>query len=146
MFFATLLSRPAILSPTKMQIRVNVDDHIDGSEELMVRVEGVVEGSLEAYQERVTRVDVHLSRRIPHRHGEQDMCCRMEAHAGGHQPISVSHEAVTLTEAIHAASAKLERAVELALQSARAQGPGVEAEENGNVPGQAEGLGPLRSS
>jgi sigma 54 modulation/S30EA-like ribosomal protein len=145
MFFATLLSRPAILSPTKMQIRVDVDDHIDGSEELMVRVEGVVEGSLDGYQERVTRVDVHLSRRIPYRHGEHDMCCRMDAHAGG-RPISVSHEAITLTEAIHAASAKLERAVQLALQDARASGTGREEEENDEAPGQAEGLEHLRSS
>lgn len=129
-----------------MQIRVDVDDHIDGSEELMVRVEGVVEGSLDGYQERVTRVDVHLSRRIPHRHGEHDMCCRMEAHASGHHPISVSHEAMTLTEAIHAASAKLERAVHLALQDARSRGAGAGADEDAEVPGQAEGLGHLRSS
>jgi len=148
MFFATLISEPAILSPTKMQIRVDVDDHIDGSEELMVRVEGVVEGSLDGYQEKVTRVDVHLSRRIPHRHGEHDMCCRMEAHAGGRHPISVSHEAITLTEAIHAASAKLERAVHLALQAAgRSSGAGrPEENENDELPGQGEGLEHLRSS
>ena len=145
MFFATLISQPLVLSHTKMQIRVDVDDHFDGSEELRVRVEGVVEGSLDGYQEKVTRVDVHLSRRVPHKHGEQDMCCRMEAHAGGHRPISVSHEAMTLTEAIHAASAKLERAVHLALQAARSAGAGP-SDETDAVPGQAEGLEHLRSS
>jgi len=145
MFFATL-SEPGILSQPKMQIRVDVDDHIDGSEELMVRVEGVVEGSLDGYQGKVTRVDIHLSRRVPHRHGEQDMCCRMEAHAGSHHPISVSHEAMTLTEAIHAASAKLERAVHLALQAAEPSGAGRREEENDETPGQAEGLEHLRSS
>ncbi len=145
MFFATLVSEPAILSQPKMQIRVDVDDHIDGSEELMVRVEGVVEGALDGYQEKVTRVDVHLSRRVPHRHGEHDMCCRMEAHAGVHHPISVSHEAMTLTEAIHAASAKLERAVHLALQAARPSGAD-RPEENDEMPGQADGLEHLGGS
>jgi ribosome-associated translation inhibitor RaiA len=144
MFFATI-AQPAILSHTKMQIRVDVDDHIDGSEELMVRVEGVVQGSLDGYQEQVTRVDVHLSRRMPHRHGEHDMCCRMEAQAGGHHPISVSHEAITLTEAIHAASAKLERAIQQALRDARSSVAGGR-EENEQVPAQAEGLEHLRSS
>jgi ribosome-associated translation inhibitor RaiA len=145
MFFATL-SEPGILSQPKMQIRVDVDDHIDGSEELMVRVEGVVEGSLDGYQEKVTRVAVHLSRRVPHRYGEHDMCCRMEAHVGGgYNPVSVSHEAVTLTEAIHAASAKLERAVHLALQAAQPAGTGRPA-ENEEIPGPAEGLEHLRSS
>lgn len=145
MFFATLMAEPATLSHTKMQIRVDVDDHIDGSEELMVRVEGVVEGSLDGYQAHVTRVEVHLSRRIPHKHGEHDMCCRMEAHAGGHHPISVSHEAMTLTEAIHAASAKLERAVHLALRAASG-GNVRRSEEQDELPGQAEGLEHLKSS
>ncbi len=75
------------------------------------------------------------------------MCCRMEAHhaGGGHHPISVSHEAMTLTEAIHAASAKLERAVHLALRNPRGTGAR-RPEENEEMPGQAEGLEHLRSS
>ena len=79
--------RRSDFSRTKMQIRVDVDDHIDSSEELMVRVEGVVQGSLDRYQDQVTRVEVHLSQRVPHRPGERDMCCRMEAHAGALEPL-----------------------------------------------------------
>ncbi len=122
-----------------MQIRVDVDDHIDGSEELMVRVEGVVEGSLDGFQERIARVDVHLSQRTPHKAGERDMCCRMEAYSGSLKLTEVSHDALTLTEAIHAASAKLERAVHKALGLLRPQD--TEPEE-----GSPQGLGHLRSS
>jgi ribosome-associated translation inhibitor RaiA len=142
MFFATFFRKTAILSQAKMQIRVDVDDHIDGSEELMVRVEGVVEGSLDRFQEQISRVDVHLSQRIPHRHGERDMCCRMEAHAAGLKLVAVIHEAQTLTEAIHAASAKLERAVRLALAKAK-DAVAVGAQEV-EVPG-TDGLGRVRS-
>jgi len=113
-----------------MQIRVDVDDHIDGSEELMVRVEGVVEGSLDRFQDRVARVEVHLSQLAHPPAGERDMCCRMEAHSAGLKPITVSHEAVTLTEAIHAASAKLERAVHLALGRQKPAGAGGGAESD----------------
>ena len=122
-----------------MQIRVDVDDHIDGSEELMVRVEGVIEGSLDRFQERIARVDVHLSQRTPHRAGERDMCCRMEAYAGTLKVGEVSHDALTLTEAIHAASAKLERAIHTALGRLRPED--VAAEE-----GSPQELGHLRSS
>ena len=94
-----------------MQIRVNADEHIDSNEELTLRIEGVVEGSLDRYQDRVTLVEVHLSRLVRHQGGGRDMCCRMEAHVGALKPLAVSHEAFTLTEAIHAASAKLERAI-----------------------------------
>jgi ribosome-associated translation inhibitor RaiA len=108
-----------------MQVRVDADDHIDSNEELANRVEGVVEGSLERYSDRVVLVRVHLSRlanapgRMQHRPGERDMCCRMEAQADLAQPIVVSHEGLTLTEAIHAAAAKLERAVHDALKKTK---------------------------
>jgi ribosome-associated translation inhibitor RaiA len=129
-----------------MQIRVDVDDHIDGSEELMVRVEGVVEGSLDRYQEQIARVDVHLSQRTPHKHGEHDMCCRMEAHPGGLKPIAVVHEAITLTEAIHAASAKLERAVHLALHDLKTRQAGSLADEDEPHADTDDGLGHVGSS
>jgi hypothetical protein len=98
-----------------MQIRVHTDEHVDGSQELIFRVEGVVEGALHDYGDRVTLVEVHLSLRTPHRPGDRDMCCRMEAHLSALKPLEVGHEALTLTEAIHAASAKLERAIHAAL-------------------------------
>jgi sigma 54 modulation/S30EA-like ribosomal protein len=112
-------ARRSGLSRSQMQVRVDTDDHIDSNDELANRVEGVVEGSLERYRDRVVLVQVHLSRlvhvrapgRMHHLPGERDMCCRMEALAGTLSPIVVSHEALTLTEAIHAAAAKLERAV-----------------------------------
>ena len=94
-----------------MQIRVDADEHIDSNDELTLRIEGVVEGSLERYVDRVTLVEVHLVRNAQHSMGGRDMCCRMEAHVGGLKPVAVSHDAFTLTEAIHAASAKLERAI-----------------------------------
>lgn len=122
-----------------MQIRVDVDDHIDGSEELMVRVEGVVEGTLDGFQERIARVDVHLSQRTPHKAGGRDMCCRMEAYAGTLKVTEVSHDALTLTEAIHAASAKLHRAIHSALNR-----PG--SEHIGAEEGTTQELGHLRSS
>ena len=124
------------LSSTKMQIRVDVDAHIDGSEELMDRVEGVIEGSLDRYQDRIARVEVHLSQLSHRQAGIRDLSCRMEAHASGFQPIAVSHEAMTLTEAIHAASAKLERAVHEVLGRVK---------KDMAAPTEEEGLGHLES-
>jgi ribosome-associated translation inhibitor RaiA len=104
-----------------MQILVDADDHLHGSQDLTARIEGVVEGALERFSERITRVEIRLSDLNSRRPGERDMCCHMEAHAGGLKPIGVSHEAVTLTEAIHAAASKLERALDHALGRVKAQ-------------------------
>jgi ribosome-associated translation inhibitor RaiA len=98
-----------------MQVLVNSDHHIVGGEDLTGRVQGVVEGRLERFEGRITRVEVHLNDLNSRKRGERDMRCMMEARMGGTRPIAVSHEASTLTEAIHAAADKLERAVEHAL-------------------------------
>ena len=94
-----------------MQVLVNSDHHIVGGEDLTERVRGVVEGRLDRFEGRITRVEVHLSDLNGSKLGERDKRCLMEARIGGMKPIAVSHEAPTLTEAIHAAADKLERAI-----------------------------------
>jgi len=96
-----------------MRVLVNSDLHTDLTE----RVQGVLEGRLERFEERITRVEVALRDLNSRKLGERDKRCIMEACLGGMKPIAVSHEAPTLTEAIHVAADKLERAVEDALYS-----------------------------
>lgn len=98
-----------------MQVLVNSDHHITSGEDLTERVRGVVEGRLERFDGRITRVEVHLNDLNGSKLGERDKRAMMEARIGGMKPIAVSHEAPTLTEAIHAAADKLERAIEHAL-------------------------------
>jgi ribosome-associated translation inhibitor RaiA len=130
-----------------MQIRVDADEHIDSNDELTLRVEGVVEGSLERFVDRVTLVEVHLSRNAQHfMSGGRDICCRMEAHVGGLKPIDVSHDAFTLTEAIHAASAKLERAIHDEFHLHRPKASHDSAGDATSVDPAAAGLGHARSS
>lgn len=92
-----------------MQVLVNSDHHVGG--DLTERVQGVIEGRLDRFAGRITRVEVHLSDLNGSKLGERDKRCLMEARIGGMKPIAVSHEAPTLTEAIHAAADKLERAI-----------------------------------
>lgn len=98
-----------------MQVLVNSDHHIVADEDLTGRVQGVVEGRLERFAGRITRVEVHLNDLNGSKLGERDKRAMMEARIGGLKPIAVSHEAPTLTEAIHAAADKLERAIANAL-------------------------------
>ena len=113
-----------------MQVLVNSDHHIVGDEELTGRVQGVVEGRLDRFEGRITRVEVHLNDLNGSKLGERDKRAMMEARIGGLRPIAVSHEAPTLTEAIHVAADKLERAIEHAL--------GKLQETSGRTPPEAE--------
>jgi ribosome-associated translation inhibitor RaiA len=95
-----------------MQVLVNSDHRIVGGDDLTERVQGVVEGRLDRFDGRLTRVEVRLDDLNSSKLGERDKRCIMEARVGGLQPIAVSHEASTLTEAIHVAADKLERALD----------------------------------
>ncbi len=98
-----------------MQIQVNTDRTVSGSEELSRRVEGVVEGALGRFAERITRVEVHLNDVNGKKAGDDDNRCQMEARLAGLQPVSVSHQADTLDQAIDGAAKKLQRMLDTTL-------------------------------
>jgi ribosome-associated translation inhibitor RaiA len=98
-----------------MQVLVNSDHHIVGTEALTQRVEQVVHAAVDHFGERITRVEVHLNDVNSHKLGEADKRCMMEARVGGLKPIAVSHQAASLPEAIDAAADKLVRALERTL-------------------------------
>jgi Sigma 54 modulation protein / S30EA ribosomal protein len=94
-----------------MKVVVSSDEYACCDEELIQRVEGVVEGALDRFGERIVRVDVHLSDLNSQNVGESDKICRLEARLAGHAPVIAGHEAPTLTEAIHCAADKLRRSL-----------------------------------
>jgi ribosome-associated translation inhibitor RaiA len=59
-----------------------------------------------------TRVEVHLSDENGDKPGPHDLRCQLEARPKGHQPISVTHKADSLEQAIDGAAEKLEHALE----------------------------------
>jgi ribosome-associated translation inhibitor RaiA len=99
-----------------MQVLVNCDDPICCDENLFQRVEGVIAGTLERFSSRVSRVEAHLSDVSGVKQTNRDKVCSLEAWITGVAPVTASHEAATLTEAIHAAADKLDRLVARAIR------------------------------
>lgn len=97
-----------------MQVLVQCDDEIVCSEELIRRVEGVIAGTLERFETRIARVEVHL--RDLNGAGDRDKQCSLEVRLGGAAAVRASHDAATLAEAIHEAANKLKRLVVQELQ------------------------------
>lgn len=95
-----------------MQIQVNSDNHIQSSIRLEEWVRTTIESTLERYEEDLTRVEVHLRDENGDKPGPHDMRCQLEARPKGHQPVSVTHKADTLEQAIDGAAEKLEHALE----------------------------------
>ncbi|ROL64176.1 ribosomal subunit interface protein [Pseudomonas chlororaphis] len=95
-----------------MQIQVHSDNHIQSSIRLEEWVRITIESTLERYEEDLTRVVVHLRDENGGKSGPDDMRCQLEARPKGHQPVSVTHKADTLEQAIDGATVKLESALE----------------------------------
>src|SRR5690349_8984519 len=95
-----------------MQIQANSDNHIQGSKRLEEWVRTTIESTLERYEEDLTRVEAHLRDENGDKPGPHDMRCQLEARPKGHQPVSVTHKASTMEQAIDGAATKLEHALE----------------------------------
>lgn len=98
-----------------MQIQVNTDKHIDGSEAVSAHVEAVLQRTLRHLRDHVTRVEVHLSDENAGKGGIDDMRCLLEARLQRLQPVAVAHQAGSLHQAIDGAADKLRAALEATL-------------------------------
>jgi ribosome-associated translation inhibitor RaiA len=99
-----------------MHVLVHCDDQISCSEALIQRVEGVIAGTLEHFSGRIARIEAHLCDLNTPTRGDRDKVCSLEARFAGGTSVLASHEAATLTEAIHDAADKLKRVVARELQ------------------------------
>lgn len=91
-----------------MKIQVNSDKNVEGSEAFSERTEADLERALARFEDRLTRVEVHLGNESAGRSTGDDFRCLIEARPAGIDPVTVTHHAATLLEALHGATDKLE--------------------------------------
>ena len=92
-----------------MLIEVHTDKHVQGRADVAATVQGMVEGALDHFRDRITRVEVHLGDENGHKGGGADIRCSLEARIEGHQPVGATHHAGSVEEAVEGASDKLDR-------------------------------------
>lgn len=98
-----------------MQIQINTDHNVAGTEAFADHVKEIVTSALGHFSEQITRVEVHVSDQKGGEGGEGDKRCMLEARLRGRQPTAVTHQAQTLDEAIGGAADKLKRSLESTL-------------------------------
>jgi ribosome-associated translation inhibitor RaiA len=105
-----------------MYIRINTDNNIEGSESLIDQIRGKLESDLSRFGDNMTQVNVHLSdENSDKKVGHDAMRCMIEVHLEGLQPIAVTHQAVTLVQAVDGAAAKLAGLIESTIGRLRDQ-------------------------
>lgn len=95
-----------------MQIQVNTDRHIEGTESLKTRVRDAVASAMDRFSDRLTRIEVHLADvNSGVRSGPDDIRCTLEARPAGLRPVPVTHNAASVDQAVAGAAEKLEKAL-----------------------------------
>jgi len=93
-----------------MQFQFNSDSSVMGTDNVAERIEAAVRAKLKRYEERLTRVEVHISDVNGSKHGADDKHCTIEARPRGGKPLGVTGKASDVdTAARQAASTLAER-------------------------------------
>lgn len=95
-----------------MQIQVNSDDNVEGTENLARQVEEEITKSLGRFSDQITRIEVHLGDENGDKSGSADKRCMMEARIAGLDPETATHHGASLEEAYCGAAKKLRRTLD----------------------------------
>lgn len=95
-----------------MNIQVNTDHNIEGSEELNAFIDSSFSAKFDRFSNALTRIIVHLSDENAGKPGSNDKRCLLEARVANHQPVVVSHHADNISDAIETAADKLLRSLD----------------------------------
>ncbi|MDG1330735.1 MAG: HPF/RaiA family ribosome-associated protein [Crocinitomicaceae bacterium] len=90
-----------------MKVQFNTDKNITGKESLEAYVAGRISDGLRQFDEKITRIEVHLSDENAHKTGKDDIHCKLEARLEGLQPITVTGKGETKEKAVSDSISKM---------------------------------------
>ncbi|MGY1409402.1 HPF/RaiA family ribosome-associated protein [Luteimonas sp. A611] len=102
-----------------MNIQLNTDNHIDGTDALESRVTAMLEQSLGRFSSRLSRIEVYLSDTNSTKGGPNDKRCALEARLENDDPLGVSHEDENMEKAIRGACDKLKTVLDTRIEKQR---------------------------
>lgn len=92
-----------------MQIQFNTDSTIEGHERLQTYFTEELEKTLKRFDDKITRIEVHLGDENKDKFGTDDKRCMIEVRLAGLNPLAVTHNADTIEKAFSGASDKIKR-------------------------------------
>ncbi len=90
-----------------MKIQFNTDNNITGTASLEAFVSEKINAGLKQFEDKITRIEVHLSDENAHKTGGEDIHCTLEARLEGLQPIAVTGRDHSKEKAVSDAISKM---------------------------------------
>ena len=94
-----------------MKIQFNTDKNIEGRKRLETFFTGELEKDLARFEDKVTRIEVHLGDENSDKGGNNDKRCLIEARPAKLHPVAVSAHADTIEKAFFLAAEKIKKAL-----------------------------------
>ncbi|MFV5683992.1 HPF/RaiA family ribosome-associated protein [Flavobacterium sp. GB2R13] len=95
-----------------MTIQINTDNNVEGHARLKAYISEELEKALTRFEEKVTRLEVHLGDENSDKSGINDKRCLIEARPINMQPMAVTHHADTMEKAFHGALDKIKKVLD----------------------------------
>lgn len=105
-------------TPT-LQFQFNSDSSVMGTENVAERIEAAVRTKLARFEDRLTRLEVHVSDENARKGGSDDKTCMIEARARGEKPIGVTEHAADVDTAARKAAGTMAQRLERVLGKAK---------------------------
>lgn len=105
-----------------MQVQFNSDSSVMGTENVAERIEAAVRAKLARFEDRLTRLEVHVRDENGSKHGADDKACTIEARPAGGRAIGVTEHADTVDAAARKAATTLAQRLERHLGKADRHG------------------------
>lgn len=90
-----------------MEVLFNTDNNIEGKERIEAYFTKKIKEDLQRFEDKVTRVEVHLSDENGDKGGVNDKRCVLEVRPQGLKPVAVSHQDDTIEKALSGATKKM---------------------------------------
>ncbi|MGN3975299.1 HPF/RaiA family ribosome-associated protein [Tsuneonella sp. SYSU-LHT278] len=90
-----------------MQVQFNSDSSVMGTQNVASRIEEAVRAKLARFEDRLTRIEVHVRDENGAKGGADDKACTIEARPRGGRAIGVTEHAATVDDAARLAGARL---------------------------------------
>lgn len=90
-----------------MEVLFNTDNNIEGKERIEAYFTKKIKEDLNRFEDKVTRVEVHLSDENGDKGGANDKKCVLEVRPQGLKPVAVSCQDDTIEQAISGATKKM---------------------------------------
>jgi hypothetical protein len=95
-----------------MDIQINTANNLAGRQATTERLEALVTERLSRFEDRLTRVELHVGDENGERNNGADIRCQIEARPAGLDPVSVTDQSDTIDQAASGALGKLTTALE----------------------------------